>query len=153
MNQWKWCVVGVLVLASGGVAAQKLSQAQAADQLMGLASQRAAFSRGMTFGVRYNEHWETGMVTLADARKSLFEDWQKLGLSAAQAKVVADAYVGDTDGMVTHPPLEGRNDEQISAMIRRALSANRYRDANQLLIDYERKRLRMEPVSAKAPSH
>lgn len=37
--------------------------------------------------------------------------------------------------------------------MRGALASNRYRDAYQLLIDYERKRLRMEPVPAKAPAH
>lgn len=34
-----------------------------------------------------------------------------------------------------------------------ALASKRYRDAHQLLIDYERKRLHMEPVPAKAPAH
>lgn len=91
MNDWKCCAAIILVVANGVVAAQKMSQMQASRQLLDLATQRAAIGRGMTFGDRYNEHWHKGMVTLAEARKSLAGDWQKLGPSAEQAKVVAGA--------------------------------------------------------------
>lgn len=154
MKHRKSCAVMILLLASGAVAArQKMSQPEAVQQLTDQASRQAAFRKGMTFGDRYNEHWQKGMISLPDARKSLAQEWQKLGLSPEQAKVVANTYRGDTNGMVTHPPLEGRSEKEVSELIQVALASKRYRAANQLLIDYERLRLHLEPVSAKVDQH
>lgn len=154
MNYRKCSVAVILLLASGAVAAQQqMSQSSAVQQLTDAASRQSAISRGMAFGDRYNEGWEKGMISLPQARKSLAKEWEKVGLSPAQAKMVADTYRADTSALLTHPPLEGRSDKEVSAMIQQALAAKHYRMANQLLIDYERYRLKMEPVSAHAPRH
>lgn len=154
MNHRKSCAVMILLLASGAVAArQKMSQPEAVQQLTNQASQQSAFRSGMTFGDRYNDHWQKGMISLPDARKSLAQEWQKLGLTPDQAKLVANTYRGDTNGMVTHPPLEGRSEKEVSQLIQVALVSKHYRAANQLLIDYERLRLNLEPVSAQVPQN
>jgi len=154
MNHWKCYATVFLVLASGGVAAQqKMSQPEAMQQLLNQADQQAAFARGMTFGDRYNEHWHKGMISLPQARKSLAEEWQKLGLSPELAKQVAATYRGDSSGLLSHPPLEGRDEKVVSAMIQQALAAKHYPMANRLLIDYERQRLKLEPMSAQVPTH
>ena len=124
MNHWKCYATMFLVLASGGVAAQqKMSQPEAMQQLLNQADQQAAFARGMTFGDRYNEHWHKGMISLPQARKSLAEEWQKLGLSPELAKQVAATYRGDSSGLLSHPPLEGRDEKVMSTMIQQALAA------------------------------
>lgn len=154
MNHCKYCAALILLLASGAVAAQqRMSQSEAVQRLTDQASRQAGVAHGMTFGDRYNEVWEKGMVTLPAARKSLAGEWQKLGLSPEQAKAVAAAYRPDANAMLTHPPLEGRSNKDISAMIQEALVSKNYRMANRLLIDFERLKLRLEPVSAQAPTH
>ncbi|MFK2904242.1 hypothetical protein ISP17_09710 [Dyella ginsengisoli] len=154
MNHWKCFVAMILLLSSGAAAAQqKMSQPEANQQLLDQANQQAAFARGMTFGDRYNEHWHKGMISLPQARKSLAEEWQKLGLSPELAKQVAATYRGDSSAMLNHPPLEGRSEKEVSAMIQQALTAKHYPMANRLLIDYERQRLNLEPMSAQVPTH
>lgn len=107
----------------------------------------------MEFGDRYNEHWHEGMITLPQARKSLAGEWEKLGLSPELAKQVAATYRDDSSAMLNHPPLEGRSEKEVSAMIQQALVAKHYPMANRLLIDYERHRLNLEPMSAQVPTH
>lgn len=46
-----------------------------------------------------------------------------------------------------------RGDKEVSGMIQQALVSKNYRMANQLLIDFERKKLHDEPVSSKPPAH
>lgn len=150
MNHRKFLAAAVLLLVSGAISAQqRMSQPEANAQLLGDANNRAAFSRSMTFGDHYNENWKKGMVSLPQARKSLAEEWQKLGLSPEQAKTVAAAFRADTTGMVSHPSLKDRGPKEVSAMIQEALVSKHYRLANQLLIDYERQTLNLEPSSAK----
>lgn len=144
----------VVLLASGAVCAQqKMSQSAAVQQLANQASQEAAFKRGMAFGDRYNEHWEKGMISLPQARKSLAREWEKLGLPKELAEQVAATYRSDSSALLNHPPLEGRTEKDVSAMIQRALEAKHYPMANRLLIDYERQRLNLEPMSAQVPTY
>ncbi|MFK2904243.1 hypothetical protein ISP17_09715 [Dyella ginsengisoli] len=148
MNNRKWYVAMILLAASGGVAAQQMSQGDANQRLMEQASRQAGMTRADTFGDRYNEHLQKGMISLKDARKSLAAEWQKLGLSPEQATAVASTYRADSSAMLSHPSLERRSDKEVSAMIQQALASKNYRMANQLLIDYERQKLHAEPASA-----
>lgn len=116
----------ILLLASGAAVAQKMSQSEAVQQLADQAGQRAAFSRAMEFGDRYNEHWHQGIISLPQARKSLAEEWQELGLSPEPAKQVAATYRPDSSALLNHPPLEGRSEKEVSAMIQQALVAKHY---------------------------
>ena len=153
MKHLKCGAAMILLLASGAAGAQKMSQPEAVQQLADQASQQAAFARSMEFGERYNEHWHKGMISLPQARKSLAEEWQKLGLSPELANQVAATYRGDSSALLNHPPLEGRSEKEVSAMIQQALVAKHYPMANRLLIDYERQRLNLEPMSAQVPTH
>lgn len=148
MNNRKWYVAMILLAASGGVAAQQMSQGDANQRLMEQASRQAGMTRADTFGDRYNEHLQKGMISLKDARKSLAAEWQKLGLSPEQATAVASTYRADSSAMLSHPSLERRSDKEVSAMIQQALASKNYRMANQLLIDYERQKLHAETASA-----
>ena len=140
--------------ASGAAAAQESSsQGLAAQRAMEDANRRAVMSREDTFRSGNDDAWRSGMITLDAARKSLAREWQKLGLSPELATTVAHAYRADSSTLLSHPPLEGRSDQDVSAMIQRALQSKNYRLANQLLIDFERKKLHAEPVSTKPPSH
>lgn len=152
MNYGTCFVATILLLANGAAAAQQMSQPEAMQQLMNQASHQAELTRSMAFGDRYNEHWHKGMVSLPQARKSLAEEWQKLGLSPELAKQVAATYRGDSSAMLNHPSLEGRSEKEVSAMIQQALVAKHYPMANRLLIDYERKRLNLEQLSAQVPT-
>lgn len=149
MNTWKWCLVIVLLsVGSGAAARQQMSQEQANQQLMEDASRRAGLSRADTFGDRYNEHLQKGMISLADARKSLAAEWQKLGLSPEQATAVASTYRADSSALLTHPSLARMSDKEVSAMIQQALASKNYRMANQLLIDFERQKMHAASASA-----
>ena len=81
--------------------------------------------------------WSKG-IPLSVARKSLALEWQKLGLSPALAKNVANSYRAEA---VPHPSVAGRSDQEVSAMIHDALVARKYALANQLLIDFERNKV------------
>lgn len=148
MNNRKWYVAMILLAASGSIAAQQMSQGDANQRLMEQASRQAGMNRADTFGDRYNEHMQKGMISLKDARKSLAAEWQKLGLSPEQATAVASTYRADSSAMLSHPSLERRSDKEVSAMIQQALASKNYRMANQLLIDYERQKIHAEPASA-----
>jgi hypothetical protein len=153
MKHVKCCAAVILILASGTVAArQKMSQPEAVQRLADDASRQAGARRADMFGDRWNDHMHQGMVSLPAARKSLAEEWQKLGLSPEQAKAVASTYRSDNSAMLLHPPLDGRSDKEVSEMIHAALTKKNYRMANQLLIDYERQRLHLEVASAAAPT-
>ncbi|HEU4669235.1 MAG TPA: hypothetical protein VFR91_00885 [Dyella sp.] len=153
MNFWKPLAVLALLGTSGLAIGQEMSQAQAAQRALDDANRRAVMSREEAFHFGNDEAWKSGMITLDSARKSLAQEWQKLGLSQELATTVANTYTADSSRLLHHPPLQGRSDEQISAMIQRALASKNYRMANQLLIDFERKKLHAEPVSATPPSH
>jgi hypothetical protein len=148
MNNRKWYAAMILFGACGSIAAQQMSQGDANQRLMEQASRQAGMSRSDTFGDRYNEHLQKGMISLAAARKSLAAEWQKLGLSPEQATAVASTYRADTSAMLNHPSLERRSDKEVSAMIQQALASKNYRMANQLLIDYERQKLHVDSASA-----
>lgn len=149
MNNRKWHVAMILLMVSGSIAAQQqMSQGEANQRLMEDASRQAGMSRADTFGDRYNEHLQKGMISLKAARESLAAEWQKLGLSPEQATAVASTYRADSSAMLSHPSLERRSDKEVSAMIQQALASKNYRMANQLLIDYERQKLHAEPASA-----
>ncbi|MCP1373302.1 hypothetical protein [Dyella lutea] len=154
MNYWKLLVAVVSLGACGVVVGQEASnQGMAAQRALDEANRRAVMSREESFRFGNDQAWKSGMISLATARKSLAKEWEKLGLSPEMATTVANTYRADSSSLLSHPPLEGRSDKEVSGMIQQALVSKNYRMANQLLIDFERKKLHAEPVSSKPPSH
>lgn len=152
MKFWKLSAVLVLLGTCGVAIGQEMSQAQAAQRALDDANRRAVISREESFHFGNDEAWKSGMITLTTARKSLAQEWQKLGLSPEMATTVANTYRADSSRLLSHPSLKGLSNEQISGMIQQALASKNYRMANQLLIDFERKKIHAEPVSARPPS-
>lgn len=87
--------------------------------------------------------WLNAMANLAKLRVKLAEAWQGMGMSPQVASVVANAYDPNLAARMHHDLLRGKSDEEVAGMLQTAIRQKHYLDADQLLIDYERSRLRM----------
>ena len=87
--------------------------------------------------------WINSMANLSKLRLKLAEAWQVMGMSSQGAKAVADAYDPGLAAGIHHEPLHGKSDEQVAAMLQDAIRQKHYLSADQLLIDYQRDKLRM----------
>lgn len=134
-----------LVLVAPAALAQHQQQDPAGDmmrrhqQLENRQSQNTArdFERGD------HQAWLNSMANLAKLRAKLAEAWQGMGMSPQGAKLVADAYDPNLAARIHHASLRGKSDQDIAAMLQSALKQKHYLDANQLLIDYQRQKLKM----------
>ncbi|MGN6281339.1 hypothetical protein [Frateuria sp.] len=100
---------------------------------------------------RTTELWNDGITTLPELREKLAEEWQRLGVPAEQAKVIAAAFRGSDRRMVRNEPLKGKSAEDVAAMMQSALASKDYRQANLLLIDYERAQLNLDQMDTSTP--
>lgn len=98
-------------------------------------------ARDMEEGQRRS--WLDSMANLAKLRIKLAEAWQGMGMSPQGAKVVANAYDPNLAARMHHESLRGKSDEEVAGMLQSAIRQKHYLSANQLLIDYERNRLRI----------
>ena len=98
-------------------------------------------ARDMEEGQRRS--WLDSMANLAKLRIKLAEAWQGMGMSPQGAKAVADAYDPNLAARMHHESLRGKSDEEVAEMLQSAITQKHYLSANQLLIDYERNRLRI----------
>ncbi len=81
------------------------------------------------------------MADLPKVRAHLTQVWQHFGMSAKNAEIVASAYrVRDAD-LDRASSLSGKSDQEIASMLQSALGAKNYALADQLMINYERKRV------------
>lgn len=106
-------------------------------------------NRQMQSATRYMEEaqrqsWLKSMANLAKLRVKLAEAWQGMGMSPQGAKLVADAYDPNLAARMRRDLVRGKSDEEVAEMLQSAIRQKRYLEADQLLIDYERKRLRMK---------
>ena len=154
MDYVKAVAAAALILATGSAFANpQPDQSNVARESMQQAIQRQSVSTELRSDSAENNRLSRNMISVPEARARLAKEWQKLGLSAEAAKEVASAYSPDSSSQLRHPSFKGRSDAEISGMIQKALAAKRYRMANQLLIDYERTRLRMEQSTADVHTH
>lgn len=72
--------------------------------------------------------------SISEARENLAKEWQRLGIPAEQATVIAAAYDARP---ARHHSLHGESKQEIAAKLQGALKSKDYRLANQLLIDYQ----------------
>ena len=80
---------------------------------------------------------------LPKIRAHLAESWQRFGISPEAAKLVAAAYDYRQRNLADPPSIRGKTDEEVAAMMQTALAKKEYSRADHLLIEYERKRLRI----------
>jgi len=92
---------------------------------------------------RERQSWLNSIANLAKLRIKLADAWQGMGMSPQGAKVVADAYDPNLAARMHHESLRGKSDEEVAEMLQSAIRQKHYLSANQLLIDYERNRLRI----------
>ncbi|THD07682.1 hypothetical protein B1991_08625 [Rhodanobacter lindaniclasticus] len=102
----------------------------------------------MQNAMRYMEEaerrsWLKSAANLAKLRVKLAEAWQSLGLSPQGANLVAKAYDPNLAARMHRDLARGKSDEEVAEMLQSAIRQKRYLEADQLLIDYERNRLRM----------
>lgn len=100
---------------------------------------------------RLNEMLNNGAASLPEMRAKLAEEWQRLGVPAEQAKIIASTYRGADRRMTHTQSLQGKSAAEVAAMMQSALATKDYRQANQLLIDYERARLDLEQIGTSKP--
>lgn len=85
----------------------------------------------------------SSVANLTKLRSKLAEAWQSLGLAPAAAKAVAAAYQPNFSLNSRRASLQGRTDEEIAAMIQSSLAKKDYLLANQTLIDFQTKKMKL----------
>jgi hypothetical protein len=138
--------MGLTLLVPGAFAqmAAKLDPGSAGQVIQGqemLDRQIQDTTRDMEEGQRRS--WLNSMANLAKLRIKLAEAWQGMGMSPQGAKVVANAYEPNLAAHMHHESLRGKSDEEVAGMLQSAIRQKHYLSANQLLIDFERNRLRI----------
>lgn len=89
-----------------------------------------------------------GVASVPKMREQLAKEWQNLGVPAEQAKIIASAYRGSDGRLAQTGLLKGKSASEAAVMMQSALASKDYRQANQLLIEYERNKLNLEQVDA-----
>jgi hypothetical protein len=107
---------------------------------------QARNAREMEAGDR--QAWLNSLANQTKLRAKLAEAWQRMGLAPAMAKQVADAYDPELATHMHHTSMRGKSDQEVAGMLQTALSEKHYLIANQLLIDYQRQKLKLAEMSA-----
>lgn len=92
--------------------------------------------------------WLNSSANLVKLRAKLAEAWQGMGMSPQGAKFVADAYDPTFASHMHHASLRGKSDQEVAQMLQAALKDKHYLAADQLLIDYQREKLRLGSSAA-----
>ena len=83
------------------------------------------------------------LANLNKLRSQLVLAWQALGLSPPAAKAVAAAYRPNFSLNSRRASLQGKSDEEIAALIQSSLARKDYLLANQTLIDFQTKKMKL----------
>lgn len=113
--------------------------------------QQEALNRMYETNARADQGWETNydrqnrdrIEDLPKIRQHLADAWRHFGMKPDAAKAVASTYVFDQPNLADPPSIKGKSDQEVASMMQAALSAKQYLRANQLLIQYERRRLHL----------
>lgn len=104
---------------------------------------RQAQNKADQFAEGDRQAWLNASANLAKLRAKLAEAWQGMGMSPQGAKLVADAYDPNFAAHMHHASLRGKSDQEVAQMLQAALKDKHYLAADQLLIDYQREKLRL----------
>lgn len=141
------------LLAMGLAAVVPAAFAQTAAQLDPGSAEQVARSQELSArqaqNVAHNleqgerQSWLNAMANLAKLRLKLAEAWQGMGVSPEGAKVIADAYDPNVAAGMHHASLRGKSDQEVAQMLQSSVKEKKFMIADQLLIDYQRQKLRM----------
>ncbi len=95
--------------------------------------------------LQHNEQqiYVNSMANLTKLRDKLAEAWQTLGMSPQAAQAVANAYQPNLAQNSHHASLRGKSGQEIAALIQSSLAKKDYLLANQTLIDFQTKKMRL----------
>ncbi len=113
--------------------------------------QQEALTRMYETSASADRSWETNydrqnrarIEDLPKIRGHLADAWRHFGMAPDAAKAVASTYVFDQPNLADPPSIEGKSDREVASMMQAALNGKQYLRANQLLIQYERRRLHL----------
>lgn len=145
MYQVRAAIVVMALCVSGKLLAQSHGQ-QDPGQYNQQQAQQAVWDNEQ----RNNKAWEDSIdrenrrmiKNLPKIREHLAETWQQFGLKPDAAKAIASTYV-IVRPMGKPTTIKGKSDAEVATMMQQALSDKQYLLANQLLIQYERRRLHL----------
>jgi hypothetical protein len=158
---WGWTMfrgkvvcLALLALAAAGTSLAQQQSNQSAHEMQ-MQREAQAYSRseaaGNVWDRGYDQRSIKAMTDLPKVRAHLTEVWQRFGMSAKDAGMVASAYqVGDAN-LDRASSLSGKSDDQIASMLQFALKSKDYTLADQLMINYERKRI--QPTAGTSVQH
>jgi len=137
------CLTLLALAATDTSLAQQQNQQATHDVQMQQAAQGYSRSEaaGNDWDHRYDQRATKAMVNLPKVRAHLTEVWQHFGMSAKDAEMVASAYRVSDAKPDQAPSLSGKSDPQIASMLQSALAAKNYALADDLMLNYERKRI------------
>jgi len=139
--------VGLIVsaiLVAGPLAAQQNSSKPSQDAMSAeLQRQQLQMNEraGKEWEYSYDRQNRKHIEDLPKIRAHLAETWQRFGMKPDAAKAVASAYVIEQPNLAAPPTIKGKTDQEVASMMQAALSNKQFLLANQLLIQYERRRL------------
>lgn len=142
----------MLVMAAPAAFAQHRASSEGGDPLTIQARQeqlnRQALSNSIDTEQANRQAWLNSLTNVTKLRAKLAGAWQALGLPAQQAKLIADAYDPELATQMHHTSVRGKSDQEVAHMMQAALTDKHYLAANQLMIDYQREKLRLGAPTA-----
>lgn len=140
-------VLALGVVAPGAFAQQKPKpQPDTRATMQDVYRSQARGAKEMEAGDR--QAWLNSLANQTKLRAKLAEAWQGMGLSPQAAKTIADAYDPQMASQMHHTSMRGKSDQEVAALLQSALTAKHYLVANQLLIDYQREKLKLGEMVA-----
>lgn len=146
MNRHFLCMVVLALVASAAFAQQQPPQHDPMQDMLRRQqemNQRQFENNQREFVRGDHQAWINSLANLTKLRAKLAEAWQGMGMSPQGAKFVADAYDPNLAARLHHASLRGKSDQEAAQMMQLALKEKRYLEADQLLIDYQRERLKL----------
>lgn len=104
---------------------------------------RGAMENALQSSQRDHEAWLNSLANVTKLRTQLAGAWQAMGMSAEQAKVVSNAYDPGLATQMHRSAVAGKSDQDVAQMLQAALKNKHYLAADQVLIDYQREKLKL----------
>jgi len=147
--------VAVLAVVAPAIHAQQQPDRPPRNAMQDLERMRARTAANNARATDYGDRqaWLDSLANLSKLRAKLAEAWHNMGMSPQGAKVVADAYDPSLAQHAHHARIRGKSDQEIALMMQTALKEKRFMDADQLLIDYQRQKLRLSEATASDTAH
>lgn len=127
---------------SGGTTPNQSAHNVEANQMRSAQQNARTTTRGE------DDYYRASMGELTKLRAKLTQSWQGMGMSPQAAQQVANAYDPEQAANSHHTSLRGKSDQEVATLLQQALAAKQYLKADQLLIDYQREKLRLGAMTS-----